>query len=379
MPTAAKTERHDGERRASPKVRVSSTLDGGVELVDRIPISTTRDQMPVVAMSIGASEDPDCSLPGLRAGDQLEVFAELEVTVDLTPAELAANSKLGGKATGEPYDFAPAVAARLLLASSPTATSADKKALAVGKAIRIKVDHERHHAIFVFDGIPHGASVDIPSDGLPWSGRSYVNLVLSASHRNAEAGQVVIVGQNNFDGKPKTKMATIALLRRRPAVQQDPTPIQIQSLKAKSFSMDDSASKVVYSVPLKRLKANEQLRTQALIDAEVSASSRGRLSTEVFLADKPEQSEPTGKSYAASISSGKGKLTRANGSNCPPGETTRFRKTGTVRITKDADRPVYLNVACTAGNPTKADDPGSIRLLSSGSLKVVRFGPESFG
>ena len=81
----------------------------------------------------------------------------------------------------------------------------------------------------------------------------------------------------------------------------------------------------------------------------------------------------------ASISSGKGKLTRANGSNCLPGTTTRFRKAGTVRIAKDANKTIYLNVACTVGNPTKAMDPGSIRLLPSGSLSVVRIAPEQFG
>lgn len=143
--------------------------------------------------------------------------------------------------------------------------------------------------------------------------------------------------------------------------------------------MRTSATQVIYSIPLKHLEANEQLRVEALIDAEVSGSHRGRLRTEVFLADGPNQSEPAGKSYAASISSGKGKLTRGNGSNCLPGETTRFRKTGTVRIAKQATKPVYLNVACTTGNPTKAADPGSIRLLSGGRLSVVRFGSESFG
>ena len=226
---AKKTESGDHGRAAPVKIRTSSTLDDGVELVDRIPIGTSRDQMPVVAMSIGASADPDCSVPDLRGGDRLEVFAELEVTVDLKPAELEANSKLGGKAAGEPYDFAPATTAQLLLAPTPDATSVGKRALAVGKASRIKVDHKQHHAVFVFDGTTDGAFVDIPAKGLPWSSRSYVNLVLSASHRNAKPGQVVLVGQNNFNGVPKTKMATIALLRRRPASQTDPAPCKATS------------------------------------------------------------------------------------------------------------------------------------------------------
>lgn len=178
---AKESESHDRPSTASPKVRTSSTLDDGIELVDRLPIGTLRNQKPVVAMSIGASDDPDCSVPDLRGGDRLEVFAELEVTVDLTPTELAENARSGGRATGEPYDFAPAVTAQLLLASSPEAATAGPRALTIGNASRIKLDHDQHHAVFVFDGATDGAFVDAPSRGLPWPGRSYVNLVLSAS------------------------------------------------------------------------------------------------------------------------------------------------------------------------------------------------------
>lgn len=326
-------------------------------------------------MSIGGGDDP---VPDLRGGDRLEVLAEIEVTVDLTPAELAANSRSGGKATGKPYDFSPEVSAQLLLASSPSATTAGPNALAIGPALRKQVSHDLHHAVFVFDGAVDRAFLDIPAKGLAWTGRSYVNLVLSASHSAAKSGQVVIVGQNNFDGIPSTKMSSITLLRRRPAVQVDPTPTVNKPPTALSLPLAITSPRVIYSVPLANLKANEQIRAQAVIDAKVSGLVRGRLSAEVFLADSPTQTGPIGKSYAASISSGKGKLTRSNGFNSLPRVTTRYRKVGAIRITSNASKTVYLNVVCAAGNPSKSASPGSISLLSS-SLTIHRFPPDRFG
>ena len=70
------------------------------------------------------------------------------------------------------------------------------------------------------------------------------------------------------------------------------TPIVSQSLKIKSIPMGDSPPQVIYSLPLKNAKANEQLQVQVIVDADVSKSNRGRLSTEVFLADAPKLSRP---------------------------------------------------------------------------------------
>jgi len=369
------TEKIRAATPATTRLRVCSTLDDGVELVDRIAIGTSRGQKPVVVLSLGGGADP---MPDLRAGDRLEALAEVEVTVDLTPAELALNAKTGGKATGKPYDFAPEVSAQLLLSSSPAATTVGGNAVPIGNVVRKKVNHDLHHAVFIFNGAGDGAFIDIPAKGLPWTGHTYVNLVLSASHSDAKTGQVLIVGQNNPDGKPTGKMASIALMRRRPGAQTDPAPT-IKAPATASLPLITSTPKVIYSVPLTGLKANEQIRVQAVTDAKVTSGIRGRLNTEIFLADSPGQDEPVGKSDAASISSGKGKLTRGNGFNSLPGVTTRYRKAGAIRITKDASKTVYLNVVCTPGNPEKSASPGSILLSSTSRLTVHRFSPDQFG
>lgn len=362
-----------------PRVRVASTLDRGEELVDRIPIGTAQGQKRVVALSIGRSRDEDSVVPELRSGDLLEVSAEIEVTVDLTRKQAAENARGGGKPAGIPYDYTPEISAQLLVASSPTATIADREAVALGKPKLKKVDHELHHEVFVFDGLKDSASLTIPSSGLPWTGQSYINLVLSASHPEAKSGHIVIVGQNNFDGSTGIKMASIAAVRSRPGGGLSGKLSSTSSLIRTSMPIQSRESRVVYSIPLENLKANEQLRVSGHVDARPSMSYPGRLRNEVFLADKPGDADPDGKSHAASISSGKGKVTRGNGFNCKPGVTTRFRKAGVLRITEDATKTLYLNLACSAGDPKKLGLADSLTLLPSGGLTVERLGSGRFG
>ena len=75
---------------------------------------------------------------------------------------------------GKPYAYEPIVEAQLLVSGDPGATRADgRHALALPEAISETCTHRQHHRVLVFTD----ASLEIPHDGLPWPGASYVNLV----------------------------------------------------------------------------------------------------------------------------------------------------------------------------------------------------------
>ena len=146
-------------------------------------------------MALGRDQDTATSLPDLKAGDRLEVSAELEVTTDLTTAELQANKGKG--CYSKPYDYPPKVTAALVLA-----TAKGRRTPAPGTAViatkTAAVEHEAHHFVFVFNRV----AIKVPSN---WKGRGAVNLVLRANAARARPGHCLLVGANEPDGTVQTR------------------------------------------------------------------------------------------------------------------------------------------------------------------------------
>lgn len=329
-----------------------------------------------MVISWGRSDNDETSLPDLEPGDELEVGVELEVTVDLTPKQAAENARHGGKPTGKPYDYAPAVVAALLLSGDPEETDPKaEKALPIGEAERLKLSHEQHHGLFVFS-----RKLRVSKAGLPWRSGTRVNLVLSASHSRAEPGQVLLIGQNEFDGSVETDMAALCAIRFRPAGGDLPRAKFERDLQVSALPIAQSEWKVVSALRLSGLSKGEQLLARAELKASTrSCGSVGRLKARLFLADTPTQREPSGQSYAASVSSSTGHLTKANGSNClPDSREQTFRKIGVLRITRAVERPLYLNLSVQTGNPEKRPDPGDLELVAA-ELGVTRFDARQAG
>lgn len=379
MPDPSRGDRGSGaEKHDRARVRVCWTGKGSAERVEKVPITPRTGAKPAVALSLGPAEDADASLPDLTGGDRLEISAELEVTTDLTVKQAEENARDGGRPAGEPYDYAPAIKADLILAPSPDIMKAGiSGAKAIGRGLRIKLNHEQHHAVLVFDG----ARLDVPPAGPGWDGDCYVNLVISASHEDARSGQVLLVGQNEFNGTVEGDMASLCAIRSRPARQSAPDPQVTEKVLVSSMPLQGDVKRVIYSQPLERLRANEQLRIRADVRASANALGySGRLKTRVFLADKPEQVEPDGKSHAASVAAASAHITKGNGFNClPKSEVVTFSKVGVARILKDSKRTIYVNVVGVAGDPEKKGQPDSLRILSGGRLSVVRYPATSYG
>jgi hypothetical protein len=364
-------------------VRVSWTGKGQAERCSTIPITRAAGQKVVPVISFGPGKDVDTSLPSLQPGDRLEIAAEVEVTTDLTPRQAIANAKGGGKPTGVPYGYAPAVSAQLLLTKSPDiALPKRDQAIAIGRAQRIKLSHDQHHAVLVFDGAADGSVFQVPKGGIPWGPQSYVNLAIDASHPSAASGNVLLVGQNEFDGTVEGDMGAICALRFRPGSQAEPKALTTSKLVSSSLSMQTMAKRVVYSMPLEMLKANEQLRVRAAVDTTMKgAAFPARVKVRVFLAESPGQEDPSeGETYVGQVASSRGQVTKGNGFNCMPGlELTRYKKVGVLRMLKSSDRKLYLNVVASSGNPDKVTKPIDVGVLRSGYLSVTRYPPGCCG
>jgi hypothetical protein len=353
-------------------LRVAWTGSGVAELIEEVPIAKTPGP-GTIAMSLGQGRDAETSLPDLGPGDILEVSAELEVTTDLTPKELRINKGKG--CHWDPYPYDPTVTATLILATGGKATAPAPGTQPI-QSRRVTVRHDRHHHVFVFNR----EAITIPGG---WQGRGAVNLLLTASHRSASARHCVLVGQNQRDGSVELDMGGISAIRLRGQTSQ-PRLERETTLRVKSVGIHGNQKPhVVYSLPLTGLRANEQMTVYAKVLASARGlSTKGRLSSRIFLADSRNQVEP-GPGLAADIAANKGRVTKRTGFNhLPAGPELPVEKVGILRIVKDLPRgkTVYLNLAADGGDPAKRSKAGdALSLRSGGVLQVRRFPAGAFG
>jgi hypothetical protein len=353
-------------------LKVGWTGNGVAERTDLVDIEIPPGHSQVI-MSLGRGSDADTSLPDLHPGDQLEVSAELEVTTDLTTAELAINRGKG--CAGQPYDYPPGVTAALILASSATAITPAAATPVIARKT-VSVSHDAHHFVFVFDR----ARLTVPTG---WRGRGAINLILSASNPAAAAGHRLLIGQNEPDGSVAPDMGGISVVRLR---GQTPRPKVLRQNRLRVGGIKihgNQAPRVVYSLPLKDLRADEQMTVHARVAASaLKLATRARLSTRVFLADAPTQTAPGG-GYASQVAANKGRVTKRNGFNYLPGRVgPATQKVGVLRMTKDVtpSKTLYLNVVCDGGDPSKNSRVSDqLKLKDSGYIAVRRFPATALG
>lgn len=334
------------------------------ELVDRIPITRSASQGKRVVLSLPSGGRSFSTLPNLRPGDRLVALAELEVTTDWPHA--------GPGCVAKPYTYAPTVQAQLLLAANPTATEAGAHALPVGKPARQQVTQARHHHVFVFPN----ATLNIPSRGLPWTGKSYLNLVLSAYHQTAATGEFLLVGQNQPDGTVEGNQGRLNVVRFRPASPPKAIGAKSGHRQARKIPVQKGVRTIVYSLALSKLRENEQL----VVSAELPTSAAGlgypaRISTELVLASDPTESKP-GRGIKA-LASLNGELTKFNGFNCLAATSSCLtRKVGVSRILRSTSRDVFLNLVAVSAAPSHAEKRGdALQALPGGYVQADRYPP----
>ena len=353
-------------------IRVAWTGNGVAERAEQVPIERVRGGGHVV-LSLARGRDRDSSLPDIRPSDRLEISVELEVTTDLTNAELQLNRGRG--CHSEPYDYTPTVTAAVILATDETSTlPAPETAIAARKAV--PVSHDAHHFVFVFNRVP----IVVPRT---WTGRGAVNVVLTANHASAKPRHCLLVGANEPDGTVQNDMGGISVGRIR---GQLPAPLVIRESRSRTQALNihgEQPPRVLYSMALSDLRANEQLTVFGRVLASAAGlRTRARLSTRVFLADSPTQVDPQ-DGYAAQIAANKGRVAKRNGFNyLPGGSAPPTEKVGVVHVveTMKAGRTVYLNLVGDGGDPSKKSRPTDrLQIKPGGGLVARRFPAAAYG
>ena len=359
-----------GERRPRPATQPSIAVGATAnkpELLETVPIVDQAGKGRRVVLSLGPETKTETPLPDLVAGDRLLVFAELELTTD---AEDPNHPGLVGNA----YSYSPNVEATLLLAADADAVEPKQgRAIELARAPwRQAVSHQRHHAVVTFGD----AELRVPAGGLGWEGSAHLNLVVSASHPDAGQGDVLLVGQNEKTPTVVQDMAGIRVVRFRPGETQEPAPESESSCLCAGVPIAKQET-VVLSHELAGLEPGEQILVRGrLVTDATGLASAARISTRLFLADQPAQTEPGGT--AAGSVTWKGHLSKFTGFNCLPDEGPQTSaKYGVATVRSAPGRSLYVNLVAVSAAPFGGIDASAqLRIDTAKSgLRVTRFRP----
>jgi hypothetical protein len=324
-----------------------------------IPISKRHREEPRVVMSLPL-QGPKRGSPLLKAGDVLRVGVELEVTVD---------GESRDESYREPYSYSPRVAAEVLLTRDRSAVKADGRgAVRLARPRPRTVGHSLHHYVAVID-------VQRPQIGrriARWDA-SYVNVVASAWHPEAGRGQVLLIGENEPGGAPpqgnKGRINAMRFRPRRPRRRRRRTT-QAQTA---SIPLVRGRRTLIYSLRLDELKAGEQLWFNAELLTRSHLDFPARISTEIFLAKRPTTTAGPGKEVVR-LCEFRGQVAKFNGFNCLPGEHTRTRKVGAMRLRREPDGPLYANLVATCSDPFHRGHGGeTLEVVTGGYLQAQRY------
>jgi hypothetical protein len=345
-------------------VRVGST-GGRAERFEKLPIATTPGRVRKVGLWLGPDEGQP-RLPEIRRGDRLLVSAEFQLTTDCKAAQ--------SDCVQAPYTYKPYVTSQLLLTADPALTRPGERAVAITEPRREQLSHERHHHVIVYDHKPYVVRE------LPWEGKLYLSLVLSAHHPSARPNQILIVGQNDPGGVIVRDMATLSAVRLRGLTQSDAKQHERRRLENRSIPVVKGERRVVYTQPLEGLKKGEQLSIRSRVESSAQGlRGPARASVRVFLADSEADTGPG--EHAKQVSASRADISRKNGTNRLPRESRGTSvKAGVLRITKDPEKTLFVNTLLETGDPLKVARPGdALKLLDGGFQRVARYKAELDG
>lgn len=338
------------------KVLVCSTAKPS-ERIKTLAITPRAGADRRIAMRLGPDEAGYSPLPDLLPGDELKLLIELEVTTDCFKPEQ-------GDCVRQPYRYSPRVRARVLLADNPTARKTGRSEL-VHNETAIVTQAEHHH-VFVFE--PH---LVVPGN---WKARtSYVIVTLDAHYRNANPNQVLLVGANE-KGRVEQDKGRINVVRLRPGDDPWPAADMTRTLRTRSLPLTKE-KRVVCSLPLERLRKDEQLAIGALVEGSAKALPyKARISTRLVLADSPSETD-TGRAARKLDPAFKGEISEHNGTNVMPRETKRMPTVGVLRVARNAAQRHHVNLVCEGADPVLDRTDKAVSLVR-GSLAVTRYLPE---
>ena len=346
-----------------PTVLASAT-NKNPERVLEIPITTVGGDSKHVVMSLGPGSPSYSSLPDLAPGDELEISAELELTTYGPVTRYAVST---------PYRYSPKINARLLLANDPGATEPQSgRARSLTRVRRETCDNEQHHHRLVFEPFPY----TVPARGLPWTGDTYLNLVLSAHHPDAQADQILLVGQNEppAGGQPafvKGDQGKLTVVRHRGAPKPRGRVATTRRARMSKVPIAKGQEVVVYSLALPKLERDDQLLLRASMQTTNPHAYPARVSAGVFITDSPSATDL--HSGARDLCAFHGEIGKSNGTNCMPNQSYTTQKFGTLRMLRSARTHLYANLVVVSADPEHLSKPGdAVKVDPGGFVQIQR-------
>lgn len=361
-------------------VRVAATGDYA-ERYKTIPIGRKPSQKSRVIISLGPGE-----LGNLADGDLLESMAELEVTTCLKANKLHGGSNKS--CLGRVYGYDPKVRGQLVLAAEPDDMSRAKTtpvSAAHKLTCRQKQPNRNHHCVLVIP--PSDRRIDAAR--LACDPRDCrLNLVVSAWHHSAKPGDKLIIGAAKDGKQVKQDKGRVSAVRFRPGTMQRAAVERLSNERVKKLQIRASSPKesVVYSVPLRNLRAGEQIIVSGKAIIKIGHHPYNALvQSMVEVSFKPNKSKRSG--WMVNHFEGRGQPAEGNGFNCTQGRSAHrnpcvVRKFGVLRVLKDVSRTVYLNFMVGLGAQGDLGDdwrPGDkAKVANGGYLEIERYSPSYY-
>ena len=235
---------------------------------------------------------------------------------------------------------------------APSRRSRGRAVELAGAPWRQDVSHQRHHAVVTFGD----AELRVPKGGLPWSGPSFVNLVVGAEPSRRETGRRAAGRPEREDadrrpghGRDPGRCASAPATRPEPPAEREATclcaGVAGREDARRWCSSHELADLAAGRAPA-RPRAPGHRRRRA---SPRRPGSRPRL----FVADSPNQTEPGGA--AAAALTWKGHLSKFTGFNCLPGrgpaDVEQVR--GRDRARRRPAGSLYVNLVAVSGAPVR--------------------------
>lgn len=342
------------------RVRVATTGSFS-ERIERLPITREEGAEPRVAMSLSPRR-----LPAFRRGDKLSLTSEVQVTLNCNERE--------PRCLGDPYKYDPRLNVRLVLADSRSGTRGLQIGPAKREVCRQRRPREHHCVVTITDASTRIKRLNrLPCRG----GACTVNMVVDAHNPSATEGDELILGGVKPNGSIPQDRGRINSILFRPANASYPRPRRTSKRRLDALPLDLKRH-VVYSQPVRRLAAGDQLAVEAAVRTGIAGLPfSARTSAQLILAEEPGQVRP---GPMARRIGGMGEISEANGFNCTRNrDTCETRKVGILKARRSAKakggfETLYVNLVMIAG-AKRVDAGGRDRypVLRRGGLSVTRY------